>query len=190
MHAGGSSAAPETTAYSCLEDYQPLGQPLREVPLPRAQQQLPGGVTSGHIARQCAAACDAEPRCSAFQALGPYVAGGARCSLLQATVASLGSLLYSLAYLRAGPEPQQLQQLLDDLAYQFDDATGDDLANVAMALVQFQYLPQGAGCSLKLSCICATRADLCTAASCVAATRLRHALPRHTCTATHSQAVP
>ena len=40
MHAGGSSAAPETTAYSCLEDYQPLGQPLREVPLPRAQQQL------------------------------------------------------------------------------------------------------------------------------------------------------
>lgn len=55
---------------------------------------------------------------------------------------SLGSLLYSLAYLRAGPEPQQLQQLLDDLAYQYDDASGDDLANVAMALVQFQYLPK------------------------------------------------
>ncbi|WIA10189.1 hypothetical protein OEZ85_010392 [Tetradesmus obliquus] len=55
--------------------------------------------------------------------------------------ADLGSVLYSLAYLRAGPEPHQLQQLLDDLRIQFDDATGDDLANVAMALVQFGYKP-------------------------------------------------
>eukprot|EP00879_Flechtneria_rotunda_P009263 GHRR01009697.1.p1 GENE.GHRR01009697.1~~GHRR01009697.1.p1 ORF type:complete len:445 (+),score=178.50 GHRR01009697.1:141-1337(+) len=53
----------------------------------------------------------------------------------------LGSILYSLAYLRAGPEPRQLQQLLSDLQIQLDDATGDDLANVAMALVQFQYYP-------------------------------------------------
>lgn len=56
--------------------------------------------------------------------------------------ADLGSVLYSLAYLRAGPEPHQLQQLLDDLRIQFDDATGDDLANVAMALVQFGYKPE------------------------------------------------
>jgi hypothetical protein len=56
--------------------------------------------------------------------------------------ADLGSVLYSLAYLRAGPEPFQLQQLLDDLRIQFDDATGDDMANVAMALVQFGFTPQ------------------------------------------------
>ncbi|KAF8069526.1 hypothetical protein HT031_001643 [Scenedesmus sp. PABB004] len=55
--------------------------------------------------------------------------------------ANLGALLYSLAYLRAGPEPRQLEALLQDLRIQFDDASGDDLANVAMALVQFQYRP-------------------------------------------------
>lgn len=54
----------------------------------------------------------------------------------------LGSLLYSLAYLRAGPREDQLEGLLQDLNNQFVDATGDDLANIAMALVQFQYTPR------------------------------------------------
>eukprot|EP00878_Enallax_costatus_P022701 GHUV01024104.1.p1 GENE.GHUV01024104.1~~GHUV01024104.1.p1 ORF type:complete len:535 (+),score=144.39 GHUV01024104.1:216-1820(+) len=54
----------------------------------------------------------------------------------------LGSLLYSLAYLRAPPRPDQIDYLLQDLRIQFDDATCDDLANVAMALVQFQFTPR------------------------------------------------
>jgi hypothetical protein len=49
--------------------------------------------------------------------------------------------LYTLAYLRAAPTPRQLERLLDGFSTRHEAASGDDLANIIMALVQFDYKP-------------------------------------------------
>jgi len=54
----------------------------------------------------------------------------------------LSSILYSCAYLSCPPPPENIQGYLDDLHNQYEDATGDDLGGVAMALAQFQYMPK------------------------------------------------
>eukprot|EP00882_Tetradesmus_deserticola_P003769 GHRQ01003984.1.p1 GENE.GHRQ01003984.1~~GHRQ01003984.1.p1 ORF type:complete len:373 (+),score=109.27 GHRQ01003984.1:217-1335(+) len=84
-----SSEAQEQDLYYCIEDYEPLGELLRNVSLPAAAAQE----TSGEAARACAAACDADAACTAFQAVGQHLgeAGkvAASCSLLTNTTGSL-----------------------------------------------------------------------------------------------------
>jgi hypothetical protein len=53
----------------------------------------------------------------------------------------IGALLYSLAYIQARPSKSQLKRLLDRMVEREDRATGDDFANVLLALAQFNYTP-------------------------------------------------
>lgn len=55
--------------------------------------------------------------------------------------ADIGALLYSMAYIKARPNPNQLQRLLDNITSRSDRAGGDDFANVVLALAQFNYTP-------------------------------------------------
>lgn len=55
--------------------------------------------------------------------------------------AELASLVSSCGYLGARPSDDTVASLLRDLQNMYADATADDLANVAMALAQFQYRP-------------------------------------------------
>lgn len=58
--------------------------------------------------------------------------------------ADIGALLYSMAYIKARPNPNQLQRLLDNITSRSDRAGGDDFANVVLALAQFNYTPTDA----------------------------------------------
>lgn len=53
----------------------------------------------------------------------------------------IGALLYSMAYIQAKPNRGQLQRMLDSMVTRVDQASGDDFANVLLALAQFQYTP-------------------------------------------------
>jgi hypothetical protein len=55
--------------------------------------------------------------------------------------AELASLLSSCGYLGARPTDATLASLLRDLQNMYTDASGDDLANFAMAMAQFRYTP-------------------------------------------------
>jgi hypothetical protein len=55
--------------------------------------------------------------------------------------AELASLMSSCAYLGVRPSDASLASLLQDLQNMYSDASGDDMANVAMALSQFRYRP-------------------------------------------------
>lgn len=55
--------------------------------------------------------------------------------------AELSSLVSSCGYLGARPNDTTMASLLRDLQNMYTDATGDDLANFAMAMAQFQYKP-------------------------------------------------
>ena len=55
--------------------------------------------------------------------------------------AELASLVSSCAYAGARPSDAALASVLRDLQNMYSDASGDDLAGVAMALAQFQYRP-------------------------------------------------
>ncbi len=57
----------------------------------------------------------------------------------------VASLLYSLAYLRAPPSSELLDKCiraLGETSEEMQRASGDDLANAAMALATFQYQPR------------------------------------------------
>jgi hypothetical protein len=58
------------------------------------------------------------------------------------TPSLLSSILYSCAYLSCPPPREFIQGYLDDMGNQYEDATGDDLGGVAMALAQFQFMPR------------------------------------------------
>jgi hypothetical protein len=55
--------------------------------------------------------------------------------------ADIGALLYSMAYIKAKPNPSQLRRMLDNMKARIDQATGDDFANVLLALAQFDFTP-------------------------------------------------
>lgn len=55
--------------------------------------------------------------------------------------ADIGHLLYSMAYIKAKPNRDQLQRMLRSLKERIDRATGDDIANVLLALAEFEYTP-------------------------------------------------
>ncbi len=58
---------------------------------------------------------------------------------------NVASLLYSLAYLRAPPPPNAIDKCIQTLGTSGQElaaVSGDDLANVAMALATFQYQPR------------------------------------------------
>jgi len=55
--------------------------------------------------------------------------------------AELASLVSSCAYLGARPSDSTLASLLRDLQNMYTDASGDDLANFAMAMAQYRYTP-------------------------------------------------
>jgi hypothetical protein len=55
--------------------------------------------------------------------------------------AELASLVSSCAYLGARPDDATLASLFRDLQNMYSDASGDDLANFAMAMAQFRYAP-------------------------------------------------
>lgn len=55
--------------------------------------------------------------------------------------AEVASLLSSAAYLGARPDERVLSTMLRDMQNMYTDATGDDLANIAMAIAQFQFRP-------------------------------------------------
>jgi hypothetical protein len=55
--------------------------------------------------------------------------------------AELASLVSSCAYLGARPDDATLASLFRDLQNMYSDASGDDLANFAMAMAQFRYTP-------------------------------------------------
>jgi hypothetical protein len=55
--------------------------------------------------------------------------------------AELASLLSSCGYLGARPSDATMASLLRDLQNMYTDASGDDLANLAMAMAQFRYAP-------------------------------------------------
>lgn len=98
MHA--DAAAP----YYCLEDYKPIGTPLQKVPIAvitttrrnatSTATASNSTATSGQVARQCAAACDASPACSGFRAVGHDVRNApASCELLANSTQSLPTAL-------------------------------------------------------------------------------------------------
>lgn len=55
--------------------------------------------------------------------------------------ADIGHLLYSMAYIKAKPNRDQLARMLRSLKSNIDRATGDDIANVLLALAEFEYTP-------------------------------------------------
>jgi hypothetical protein len=88
LHAAGAASDHPNQQYFCIENYKPIGGTLRNVTLSNTSKA--GQLTSGHTARRCSAACDAEQqRCSAFRAVGADVVGGPSCQLLSNTTASL-----------------------------------------------------------------------------------------------------
>lgn len=97
--------------YFCLEDYKPIGTVLKQVPVGGGSQAAAAAAstrpkvnnTSGQVARQCAAACDATHACSGFRAVGPEVVSGASCHLLANSTAALPE---ALALEPGNPWPQ------------------------------------------------------------------------------------
>ena len=83
--------------YHCLESYRPIGQQLQRVKLnttaPGAKNSTQTHPTSGQVARQCAAACDAAAACTGFRAVGPEVPYGGTCELLANSTESLPAAL-------------------------------------------------------------------------------------------------
>ena len=53
----------------------------------------------------------------------------------------VASLLSSCSYVGARPDDRLMLLLLRDMQNMYTDASGDDMANVAMALAQYQYRP-------------------------------------------------
>jgi hypothetical protein len=106
--AAGAAGTAADQPYYCLEAYRPVGALLRDVPVPpapaaardasargAAAAPLQHGQTSGQVARLCAAACDGDPACSGFRAVGPEAAAaaGPACQLLANATAALPAAL-------------------------------------------------------------------------------------------------
>ena len=76
------------STFYCLENYKPIGHPIRSPLVDNASKS-----TSGQVARQCAAACDSEPACTAFKAIGAEAFQGPLCQLLTDSAAAIPSTL-------------------------------------------------------------------------------------------------
>jgi hypothetical protein len=76
------------STFYCLEDYKPIGRPIRQASIPNAEQ-----LTAGQVARQCGGFCDLDPACHGFRAVGKEALHGPECLLLEITAAGLASSL-------------------------------------------------------------------------------------------------